>query len=169
MQKVFILSGVFLLMCMETTAQNTARTLSRDDFKDRPQASIDQVSWLAGNWKGPAFNGWGEEVWSSPAGGAMMGMYRSIRADTVWFYELFSIREEEGSLVLNLKHFYPDLRGWEEKDEMVRFPLVKIDGDTVWFSGLTYQRIDDDHMTIYLRLKRGGKITEEVFRMERIK
>lgn len=56
----------------------------------------------------------------------MMGMYRLIRNAKPAFYELCTIVEENGSLVLRLKHFNPDLKGWEETDKTVDFPLVAL-------------------------------------------
>ena len=54
----------------------------------------------------------------------MMGSFRMIENDTVNFYELMTITEQDESLILKLKHFSSDLKGWEEKDTTVDFPLV---------------------------------------------
>lgn len=136
-----------------------------------PPATIADMAWLAGSWAGEAFGGAADEVWSAPAGGAMMGMYRLVKDGAPVFYELLTIVEEEGSLVLRLKHFHADLRGWEEKDETVDFPLVKKDPDgAVHFAGMSFHRDGDDGLVVHLALgdHGGGELREETFRYRRM-
>ena len=59
------------------------------------------------------------------------------------FYELMMVVEAGGSLVFRLKHFAPDLRGWESSERAVEFPLVRASRSAVYFDGLTYRRIAD--------------------------
>jgi hypothetical protein len=80
-------------------------------------ADISMVSWLAGRWKGEAFGGIVDEIWSQPAGGTMMGMFRLIDKGKVVFSEFEEIVEQEGLLVFKVKHFSPAFVGWEEKDK----------------------------------------------------
>jgi hypothetical protein len=76
--------------------------------------------------------------------------------------------ETEGTLILRLKHFNPDLTGWEEKDKSVDFKFVKKDGKYLYFSGLTFERASKDELNIYLALRqRDGTLKEETFRMKR--
>jgi hypothetical protein len=49
-------------------------------------------------------------------------MYRLVRDRKPIFYELLTIVEENGSLMLRLKHF--NLTGWEDKLKTIDFPLV---------------------------------------------
>jgi len=121
-----------------------------------PAAGIEVMAWLAGHWRGPAFDGVGEEAWLPPADGAMVGSYRYVGPDGVGFYELLVIREVEGSLVLQLKHFTPALHGWEAPEETVDFPLVAVSGDEVRFDGMRFVRRGDDAMTVHLRLDDDG-------------
>ena len=164
------LAALFFIPSAVGFAQTPARehTLHPDEPFDKPRAVIDDIAWLQGHWKGNAFGGWGEEIWSGPADGAMMGMYRAVRADTVWLYEFFTIVEEDSSLILRLKHFHPDLKGWENREQTVDFPLVKISEDTIWFQGLTFKKTDSNQMVIYLQLSREGEAWEEVFNMEKV-
>jgi len=55
-----------------------------------------------------------------------MGMFRWIRQEKVHFFELLTIEEESGSLVMRIKHFNPGLKGWEEKDDCVTLDLVAL-------------------------------------------
>src|SRR6516225_5804665 len=97
----------------------TSNTLKLDQKQNMPHASVADIAWLAGSWTSEAFGGVGEEIWSSPSANTMVGMYRLIKDGKVLFYELCIIAPEGDSLVLKLKHFHPDLRGWEAKDAAV--------------------------------------------------
>ena len=133
-----------------------------------PSATLADMSWLAGQWTGTGLGGVSEEMWSAPAGGAMMGMYRLLRDGVVVFYEFLALVEEEGSLVLKLKHFDADLTGWEEKDRFVSFRLVRMTPAEAYFGGLTFRRAGDDRLEIFLALRDAdGTVREEAFRMER--
>ena len=98
-----------------------------------------------------------------------MGMYRLIISGKPSFYEFIHLAEENGSLVMKLKHFNPDLTGWEEKDRFVTFRLLKLGVNEVSFAGLTFRR-SVDHLQIFLALRdKDGSVREEEFRMERVR
>jgi|TARA_B100001971_G_C18251136_1_gene578315 hypothetical protein len=144
----------------------TTNTLTLDAGAARPNATVGDVAWIAGHWGGEAFGGIAEEVWSGPAGGSMVGAYRMIRGEKVVFYELQTIVEQDNSLVFRLKHFNADLSGWEEKEASasIEFPLVKITPDSAYFGGLTFRKLRDGSMRVFLRIKRGsGEVVEEAF------
>jgi hypothetical protein len=135
-----------------------------------PAATLADMRWLVGHWKGTGLGGVSEEMWSEPAGGAMMGMYRLITRDAVTFYEFLTLVEEQGSLALKLKHFNADLTGWEEKDKFVTFRLAKLTPTEAWFGGLTFRRVSDDRLDVFLALRgRDGGVREEKFVMERVR
>lgn len=101
----------------------------------------------------------------------MVGAFRLVREGQVSFYELFALEEEDGSVVLRVKHFNPGpgLPGWEEREQDVAFPLVKVEGRTAWFNGLTYRLEGPDTLVIYLALRSGeGPVREEAFRLVRV-
>jgi len=126
------------------------------------------MAWLAGRWTGEGLGGVSEEIWSPPAGGAMIGVYRLLKEGKPLFYELLLLVEENGSLNLKLKHFNPDLTGWEEKGDFVDFPLVALEGSAAHFDGLTFERQPDGALHIYLLLRgKDGMVREELFRMRR--
>lgn len=143
--------------------------LSLDPDRASPQATIGDVAWIAGHWVGEAFGGIGEEIWSRPAGGAMMGMYRIVKDGAVGFYEFLTISEVDSSLVLRLKHFHTDLKGWEEKDDMVTFPLVKLEDGQAYFDGITFRKLDSDKLQIFLAQRtKDGSIHELEFLYDRV-
>ena len=99
----------------------------------------------------------------------MMGMYRLVRDENPAFYEFMMLADEKDSLVLRLKHFNPNLTGWEEKDKTVDFPFVTKTNGTVYFEGITYRAEGPDAVTCFLALKqKDGSIREEEFHYKRI-
>ena len=126
-----------------------------------PAATIDDMAFLQGYWTGDFFGGHFEEIWSPPASGAMMGSFKQMNADTVNFYEIEIVKEVGNSLAFMIKHFHNDLKGWEEKDEVVNWPLVKIADDRVYFDGITFEKLDKDHIKVYLAVSfEDGSIQE---------
>ena len=141
-------------------SQNTENTLKLDDPATRPEASIEDLAWLVGTWRGEGLGGTVEEVWTAPTADTMMGVFKAARDGEVQFYEILILVQEEGSLTLKLKHFHPDLKGWEEKDEVVEFPLVAIKEREALFSGLTYRRTKDDALHAFVATSREGRMGE---------
>jgi hypothetical protein len=127
------------------------------------------VSWLAGHWVGEGLGAVAEETWLPPAGGAMAGVFRLVDDGAVRFYEIVTLVEESGSLVMRLKHFQPDLVGWEERDATVDFPLLRVSPDTLWFDGLTLARIADGaEMHVWVALEsKGQEVSEALFTYRR--
>jgi hypothetical protein len=114
------------------------------------EPKLENIQWITGNWKGEAFGGLTEENWSQPSGGSMMATFKLINDGKVSFYEIEIIREVENSLILQLKHFENDLKGWETKDETVDFPLKEITANKVIFEGMTFERVSDNEMNVYV-------------------
>ena len=148
-----------LLLFIVSTTLISQNTLTLED-KDSPAASINDVAWIAGDWQGEALGGITEEIWTAPLGKSMMGSFKLVVNEIVQFYELCTITEENESLLLRIKHFDKDLKGWEEKDQSIEFPLVKIEKNKVYFDGLTFEKINEDELNIYVIFKDEGK--EEV-------
>ena len=148
--------------------KNTANTLKLAEGQLGEAATVTDMSGLSGSWTGTGLGGVSEEVWSKPANGVMMGMYRLIKEDKPVFYEMLWLAEENGTLILRLKHFHANLVGWEEKDKTVDFKFVKKEGKRVYFSGLTFDFANEKELTIYLALRmKDGSLREEVFKMKR--
>jgi len=149
--------------------RHTPNTFALDPDAPRPSATLADVAWIAGHWQGEALGGRVEEVWAPPMGGTMMGMYKLVNGDSIVFYELMTVVEEAGSVTLRLKHFNPDLSGWEEKDASVSFPLVGLEPGALYFDGLSFQRLDPDTLRVYLAIGgRDGSVREEVFDYRRV-
>lgn len=149
-----------LLICFVTLCGTAARAgegviavMRLEDGAVSPAASIADISWLAGHWRGEGLGGKAEDVIAPAADGQMMGMFRHEKADgSVNFYEFYVFAEKDGSLTQRLKHFSPLLSGWEEKDEFVEFPLVAIEERAAYFDGLSYRLEEDGGLTVGVRL-----------------
>ena len=151
-----------LLACLAMVARASAQ-----DAK----ATLSDFAWLAGQWSGPAMGGTSEEMWTAPAGGAIQGMFRLLKDGKVVFYELLTLTERDGSVVLRLKHFNADLTGWEEKAQVLEFPLVKITPTEAHFSSIVFRHADPDAFTVTVRMrdKAAGTVREEVFAYTRVR
>jgi hypothetical protein len=171
MKRILILLFVFVVFPVVAPAQvkNTENTLKLAEGQVSEKATIADIEWLAGNWIGTGLGGVSEEIWSKPQGGIMMGNYRLIKEGKPVFYEMCWLLENEGSLILRLKHFNADLTGWEEKDKTVDFKFVKKDGRRIYFTGLTFENASGNEMNIFLALRsKDGSQREEVFKMKRV-
>ena len=160
------------LLCVATVAgaqeRQTEHTLKIGPGFKRPAATIADMEWLAGTWRGEGLGGQSEEIWSAPRGGVMMGMYRHLKGDAPVFYEFLTLSESDGALVIRLKHFNPDLTGWEEREESVSFPLAAIRDGAYYFEGMTFVPGADGTLTIYLAIRgKDGQVREETFRYRR--
>jgi hypothetical protein len=168
--KVRFAVALFLLMFAgpaRAQETQTANTLTAPVDFAGPPATLADMKWLVGHWKGTGLGGVSEEMWSEPAGGVMMGMYRLVLNGKPSFYEFIHLAEENGSLVMKLKHFDPDLTGWEEKERFVTFRLLKLEREAVYFGGLTFRR-SGDRLRIFLALRdKDGRVREERFDMQR--
>lgn len=135
-----------------------------------PPATIDQAAWLIGDWVGTGIGGAeAAESWLPPSDGTMVGVFVQETSDgAIFFTEHMYMAEEAGSIVLKLKHFDPDLTGWEEKGDMVRFPLLSIEHCAAYFSGLTYRCEGENGLLVALETRGEGDALEElVFRFKR--
>lgn len=97
-----------------------------------------------------------------------MGAFKLVEDERVDFYELLTISEENSTLVLRIKHFHRDLKGWEESDEVVTFRLVNVSRNKVFFDGFTFEKVSDDEINIYVQLKRDGEVREQAFAYSRV-
>ncbi|SDH24797.1 DUF6265 family protein [Winogradskyella thalassocola] len=121
------------------------------------EPKLENIAWISGTWHGEAFGGQVEEIWSKPSAGSMMASFKFINDGRVSFYEIEVIREVENTLLLQLKHFRSDLKGWESKDETVDFPLIEITENKVVFEGMIFEKISATEMNIYVDIEDKGK------------
>jgi len=157
-QLLTLLALVFYL-----TSFAQSNTIKFDETISSPKANLSQVSWIQGHWKGEAFGGITEEIWSPPLGDSMMFSFKLVSNGKVVFYELGGIREVDDTLIFQLKHFGNDFKGWEEKDETVDAKLVKIEDNRVYFDQFTFEKISDSKINIYVVVEENGNNEEVKF------
>ena len=163
-QSIKLLIAIFCVgsLTIATSQQTFENTLKFEENSISPTASLEDVAWIAGHWKGEAFGGITEEIWSPPQGESMMFVFRLIVEGSVQFYEVGGIRQVEKTLLMQLKHFNGDFTGWEEKDQTVDFKLVKIENNKVYFDQLTFEKISDNEMNVYVVIGDDNGNQEEV-------
>lgn len=161
MPKVLFLFIFFLVSSQQLPAQS--HILKGDTGMPSPEARLADVAWIQGYWQGEAFGGMAEEVWLPPMGESMMFAYKLVVDGKVAFYEVGYIKEKDNSLLLQLKHFDPDLKGWEEKEETVDFPLLRIEPNKAYFDGITFERSKPGEMMVYLLLEDREGVREVPF------
>lgn len=169
MKRVYLLLFFVSVFVSLTRAQNKfPNCMLYDSSVGPPEATLNDVAWVEGHWKGEAFGGITEEIWSPPFGGAMMCVFRLVMNEKISFYEICTITEENKTLLLRLKHFHSNLTGWEEKDETVDFKLVKITPRKVFFDGFTFERINENEINIYVVTENQGEKSETKFNYHRV-
>lgn len=155
-KSIFQKSIYFLLfICSFTTfAQNT---LNYNDEKGSPKATLQDVKWIVGNWTGEALGGICQETWSEPIGNSMMFNFKLVVDGKVAFYELGHIIEKDKTLLLQLKHFDGELKGWEKAEVSENFRLVKVTPTNVYFDKFTFEKVTDNEINIYVVFEESGK------------
>ena len=156
-----VLALILLIASVLPALSQDVLTLKNDE--PSANATLGELAWLSGYWKGSGFGGDCDEVWIPASDNAMTGIFRYASEGKIVFSEYMVMEELNGTITLRLKHFGRDLSPWEEKEEWTEFRLVKIHGQKAWFSGLTYERIGDT-LIIWLSMKSGDKSWVEEFR-----
>ena len=136
-----------------------------------PPASVAEAAWLAGQWSGEGIGGAeAHESWLPPSGDTMVGTFvQETPEGGIMFTEHMYLMEHEGSLVVKLKHFNPDLTGWEDKDGMVTFRLISAEPCAHYFNALTYRCDGDGGLVVAVRMKSDKPEPQElIFRFKRL-
>lgn len=168
LKRWWLLTCLLLSSLSLAAEKNTEHTLRLGSDDKPPAATIEDAAWLAGTWEGKAFGGSVEEVWNPPSAETMVGMFKVFDEQGVKFYELMLVQEEQGSLVMKVKHFSADFSAWEEKSEYVAFPLVKIAPGELHFAGLSFLRNGSDNVTVYLAMDTKQGTREERLDYQRV-
>ncbi len=108
-----------------------------------PPARIDQLAWLAGQWRGEGTPTDRIDAFVlPPSNGGMVGVVRRVRGGQVTTHALASVTEEDGSLVLRSKLFDSALRGRESQDAPRSQKLESIGPTKVHFERVWVLRRD---------------------------
>ena len=124
------------------------------------KATLADVAFIAGHWKGDVGGSLSEEVWTSPAGDSMVGMWRLVTDGQVRVFEFLTIVQDTDGPTFRLRHFDRQGVGREEKDKPIALKLVSWKPGEAAFEGrdatgtgtmrLTYRRTGDATLAVTL-------------------
>ena len=161
----FLASLVAAALTATGLAQGTTmETRMGEEGFTSPPATLTEMDWLVGRWRGVGIGGApAMESWLPPTGSTMVGTFvQETDEGDIRFTEHMYLMEEEGTLVLRLKHFNADLTGWEEKDGMLTFRLVGTEPCAAYFHALTLRCADPDKpgegLVAAVRMRSGGEL-----------
>ena len=163
-----MVSAAMAMLASTLAAQETR--IAPDDHLP-PPATLEQLDWLVGQWTGSGIGGApAMESWLPPSGATMVGTFvQETDEGGIRFTEHMYLMEEEGTLVLRLKHFNADLTGWEEKEGMLTFRLIAVEECAAYFHALTLRCDGEDGLLAAVRMRsKDEEISELVFRFRRM-
>lgn len=167
--KALIAAAAALLATLSFGEPVLSGTLPADNANAAPSINIASASWLVGRWSGEGLGGQIDEAWSPAAGGQMTGHFRLVRDGRPVFYEFLVLEEHAGGLRLRVKHFNPDMTGWEEKDRSVDFAFVSASPGELVFRSLRIKREGRNRITMTLRMRQpGGEVRDELLVFRRV-
>lgn len=159
--------ALFLLMFFIISINLHAQeVLSLDKEQPAGSGSIQDLGWISGYWTGSGLGGDCEELWLPAKDNGMVGTFRFIMNGELIFSEYMNMVEEDGKLSLKIKHFNRDLTPWEEKEDWTIFKFIKSEGQTAYFSGITFHR-DGDELKIRMAMTDKGVKSIEEFRFKK--
>jgi hypothetical protein len=104
-------------------------------FAAGPAASIDQLSWMTGNWAGQLGPNQLEENWIATEGGSIAAMVRMTGNGSTSMFEMITIEEVDGSLVLHIQQWDP---GFQPRTESAqKMELEEISANSVKFRAVS--------------------------------
>jgi hypothetical protein len=138
-----------------------------------PKATLSDLAWMAGHWRGGEKGDLSEEVWTAPEKDSMLGMWRYVAGGKARVFELLAVVMSDSGPLLHLRHFDPKLVAREEKDKPVVLRLVRFaPGEAEWEGvgtpealRITYRKDGEDGLLSIL--DKGGKKQEFRFRRHR--
>lgn len=145
---------------------------------DEPKKTftLKDVAWFAGPWRSPAdAKMLAEETWSTPSGGAMIGMFRMVNKDKPVIYEFLLMEEAADGVIMRLRHFKGAMA--EVEKEPIRLKLVQATASEAIFENpdnekpkrITYRLSKDELLTVTVETVRNGKKTAFALKFDRVK
>lgn len=129
-----------------------------------PAASIEDLSWMTGNWAGALGPNQLEENWIKAEGGTIAAMVRMTGNDATSMFEMITIEEMDGSLVLHIQQFNPGFVARTEAPQ--KMELAEIGDKSVRFAAagdggmrsLGYSNPTPDTFIIHIEQASGQKM-----------
>lgn len=151
---------VFLVKPLLTLA---GMTLAAAAFAG-PPASVSDLAWMTGNWAGALGPNQLEENWIGVEGGSLAAMVRMTGNGDTSMFEMITIEEVEGSLVLHIQQFNP---GFQPRTPTAqKMELTAIDDNSVHFTAVSeggmkslgYSNPDPKTFVIHVEQATGAKL-----------
>lgn len=128
-----------------------------------PEAKIEQLSWMTGNWAGALGSNQLEENWIGTDGRSLAAMVRMTGDNATSMFEMITIEEVDGSLELNIQQWNPGMDPRTPGAQKMR--LMEIDDSSVKFEAvgeggmktLGYSHPDADTFIIHVEQAAGAK------------
>ncbi len=125
-------------------------------FAAGPAATIDQLSWMTGNWAGQLGPNQLEENWIATEGASIAAMVRMTGNGATSMFEMITIEEVDGSLVLHIQQWDPGFQ--PRTDAPQKMELEEITANSVKFravseggmASLGYSNPDADTFIIHV-------------------
>lgn len=96
-----------------------------------PPATVAQLDWMTGTWAAEMAPGTVlEENWVRSKAGSMGALVRMTGAEGISMWEMITIEERDGSLVMSLQQWN---KGFEPRADVQRFELEEIGESSVTF------------------------------------
>lgn len=141
------------------------------------KATVQQLAWVAGAWRGTLGDRTVEQHWSAPLGNSIVAMYRSVQGDRALLYELLAIEQEGEGVFLRIKHFAPGAGLVGREVASVDHALIRVSENSAVFEGtsadnparITFTKPDADTLTIVVERKPDGAPVSTEFKYTRLK
>ena len=133
-------------------------------------ATLSDLHWMVGSWRGSLGGMQVEESWSEAAGGTMSTVVRITADGTTRMIELIVIREQQNSMVLHLRQFSPALENRLAQDmtlhSLAPERVVFAGSDGAAIKALTYRRVSAKRMEVDVTPADGQVVTAVLMREE---
>jgi hypothetical protein len=91
------IAATFVASALASTLAVTALTAQTP--RPAAKATLQQIAWLAGEWRGTGGPMTFEERWTEAAGGAMFAVSRTLKGDRLAAFEFLRIVERDAGLI----------------------------------------------------------------------
>ncbi|MHA1934667.1 MAG: DUF6265 family protein [Candidatus Thorarchaeota archaeon] len=131
--------------------------------------TVSDLEFMTGAWRGEKEDDIFEEHWTSEIKNNKTGMFRWMKGDEIFVYEIMAFVENDGNLQLLLRHFDKSFTAWEEKETPLVFLLTELtDNKAVFISSskpdggfLQYELIDSKTLR-FADLESDGSLSFEL-------
>jgi hypothetical protein len=120
---------------LRTASAMVALTFVANSAFAGPPASIEQLGWMTGNWAGMLGPNQLEENWISTEGSSLAAMVRMTGGEATSMFEMITIEEVDGSLVLHIQQWDPGFQPRSEAPQ--KMELEEITANSVKFKAVS--------------------------------